>query len=111
MTRRPISQTVATIPEMTEYKTVAASQTAKLLGTVGANGDFLGRLVCVVATAATAQVQITDGASGTPITVLPNSPGGGVGTYPIPLGIQSANGGWYVTTAAGVSVVAVGQFT
>lgn len=111
MTRRPISQTVATIPEMTAYQVVAASQSAKLLGTVGANGDFLDKLVCIVATAATAQVQINDGASGSAITVLPNSPGAGIGTYTIPLGIQSANGGWYVTTAAGVSVVAVGQFT
>lgn len=111
MTRRPISQTVATVPENTQYQTVAASQSAKRLGSTGANGDFLARLVCVVATAVTADVQIQDGASGTPITVLPNSPGSGIGTYDLDLGIQSTAGGWYITTGAGVSVIAVGQFS
>jgi hypothetical protein len=111
MTRRPISQTVAIVPEMTAWQPVAASQSAQLLGATGQSGDLLDKLLCVVATAATAQVQIQDGASGTPITVLPNSPGGGIGTYDLLLGIQSKAGGWYVTTGAGVTVLAVGQFT
>lgn len=93
-----------------EYETVAASQTNQVLGTIGAVGDYLGRLVCVVSTAATAQVQIKDG-GGSAITVFPNSPGGGVGTYVIPLGLKSAAGAWQVTTGAGVAVLAVGAFT
>lgn len=91
------------------YKTVAASQTDSVLGT-GAAGDYLEGLTCVVATAATSQVQIKDGA-GSAITVLPNAVGGGVGTYYVPLGMISGSGAWKITTAAGVSVVAIGDFT
>jgi hypothetical protein len=93
-----------------EYETVAASQTDQVMGTTGAIGDFLASLVCVVATAATAQVQIKDGA-GSAITVLPNSPGGGVGTYTIQVNLRSLAGAWKVTTGAGVSVIATGNFT
>jgi hypothetical protein len=94
----------------TEYETVAASQTAQVLGAIGAAGDLLSRLICVVTTAATAQVQIKDG-SDTAITVFPNSPGGGVGTYTIPIGLQSRTGAWQVTTGAGVAVIACGVFS
>lgn len=93
-----------------EYEAVAASQSNQVLGATGAAGDYLGRLVCVVSTAATAQVQIKDG-SNSAITVLPNSPGGGIGTYVIPLGLKSTTGAWQVTTGAGVAVIACGAFT
>jgi len=93
-----------------EFETVAASQTDQVMGTTGAIGDVLASLVCVVATAATAQVQIKDGA-GSAITVLPNSPGGGVGTYTILLNLRSLAGAWKITTGAGVSVIATGNFT
>jgi len=109
--RTPISQRVSTIPAGTEWIPVAASQSATALSATGAAGDILLRVVCVVATAATAQVQIQDGASGTPRTILPNSPGGGIGTYSVELGVQSSAGGWYVITAAGVSIIAIGQFS
>lgn len=92
-----------------DYETVAPSQSAQVLGVTGALGDFLHKLICVVTTAATAQVQIKDGTN-TAITVLPNSPGGGVGTYSIELNIVSTNGPWQITTAAGVSVIAIGRF-
>lgn len=92
------------------YETVAASQTDQILGGVGAAGDFLSHLTVVVATAATAQVQIKDG-GGSAITVFPNSPGGGIGTYIVVIGDASMAGPWKVTTGAGVSVIAVGTFT
>ena len=93
-----------------DYETVAASQSDQALGAAGAAGDWLQRLIIVVATAATAQVQIKDG-SGSAITVFPNSPGGGVGTYTIEVGMKSVSGAWKVTTGAGSSVIAVGDFT
>lgn len=93
-----------------DYETVAASQSDQALGAAGAAGDWLQRLIIVVATAATAQVQIKDG-SGSAITVFPNSPGGGVGTYTIEVGMKSLSGAWKVTTGAGASVIAVGDFT
>ena len=99
-----------TINGANEYETVAAGVTAQALGSVGVVGDYLKHLVCVVSTAATAQVQIKDGADSA-ITVFPNSPGGGIGTYIVPLGLLSRTGAWQVTTAAGVAVVAVGLFS
>ena len=91
-----------------KYVTVAASKTDQWLG--GMAGDRLDRLTCVVATAATAAVSVKDG-SGAAISVFPNSPGGGVGTYNIEFGAVSKSGPWRVTTGAGVSVIAAGDFT
>jgi len=91
------------------YETVAASQTAQVLGGSGAAGDFLDTLTLVVTTAATAAVSILDGSIS--IAVFPNSPGGGVGTYVLPLKIRSQTGPWKVTTGAGVAAVATGSFT
>lgn len=91
------------------YETVAASQTDQALGAVGATGDFLERLVIVVATAATAATSIKDGS--TSISILPNSPGGGIGVYDVELNMVSKNGAWSVTTGAGSSVIAVGRFS
>lgn len=91
------------------YETVAANQTAQVLGTVGAKGDYISHVVAVVATAATAAITLIDGS--TSISIFPNSPGAGVGTYTIPLGLASQTGPWKITTGAGVSVVAVGLFS
>ena len=93
-----------------EYETVAASQTDQVMGATGKIGDYIEGLIIVVSTAATAQVQIKDGA-GSAITVFPNSPGGGVGTYNVALGMRATGAGWKITTGAGCSVIAVGNFT
>ena len=100
---------VARVEQQMDYETVAASQTGQVLGASGAAGDLLARLVLVVTTAATAAVSILDGA--TSIQVFPNSPGGGIGTYTIPLDLVSVNGAWSITTSAGVAVIAVGRFS
>lgn len=96
-------------PLGSDYETVAASQTAQVLGATGATGDYIKSLVCVVSTAATAQVTLLDGA--TSIVVLPNLTVGGMGTYTIPLGMYSVSGPWKVTTGAGVAVIGIGSFT
>ena len=92
-----------------EYETVAASQTAQVLGGTGATGDYINGVVCVVATAATSSVALLDGS--TSISILPAAVGAGVGTYYIPLGLYSVTGPWKITTGAGVSVIAVGNFS
>jgi hypothetical protein len=97
----------------TDYETVAASQTDQILGPTGAKGDILERLIITVATAATAAVSIKDG-NGSAIAIMPNSPGGGVGVYVVPIGARCVSGttpGWKVTTGAGSTVLAVGRFT
>jgi hypothetical protein len=92
-----------------QYETVAASQTGQVLGTAGATGDYVEMLVIVVATAATAAVTLIDGS--TSISVFPNAPGPGIGTYTVPLGLKSVSGPWSITTGAGCSVIATGQFS
>lgn len=92
------------------YETVAAGQTAQVLGQTGGTGDFLDMLVITVATAATAAVSIKDG-GGSAIPVLPNSPGGGIGVYAIPIHAISTAGAWSVTTGAGSTVLATGRFS
>ena len=93
-----------------EYETIAASQTDQVLGTTGAVGDYLHRLVCDVNTAATSAVAIEDGTE-TAINMLENNVGSGVGVYVIDLGILSRDGGWEVTTGAGVTCIGVGRFS
>jgi hypothetical protein len=95
------------------YEHVAASQTAQVLGTTGAKGDYLHRLICTVTTASTGNVLIVDG-SGSGIlthTILPASPGTGINVYNIEVNAVSADGAWKVTTGAGVEVMAVGIFS
>ena len=92
------------------YETVAASQSDQVLGGDGAAGDYLEQLVITVGTAATAAVSIKDG-SGSAIPILPNSPGGGIGVYVVPIKACSASGAWSVTTGAGSTVVATGHFS
>jgi hypothetical protein len=93
-----------------QYQTVAAGQTAQVLGVAGKIGDYLEGVLIVVATAATAQCQIKDGGDSA-ITVFPNSPGAGVGSYYVPLGLRSRTGAWQVTTGAGASAIAIGKFS
>jgi hypothetical protein len=89
------------------YEHVAASQTAQVLGTTGATGDYLHRLVITVGTAATSTVSLLDGA--TPhVLVAANT---AIGVYSIEMNTFSKTGAWKVTTAAGVEVLAMGNFT
>lgn len=88
------------------YETVAASQTAQVLGVTGALGDYIEKLVISVATSATSTVTLLDNATSIVITAA-NTP---IGVYVVPLGIRSSSGPWKVTTGAGATVIAVGEF-
>lgn len=90
-----------------QYETVAASQTAQVLGGAGAAGDYLHRLIVTVNTAATSTVTIIDGATSIPIVPANVS----VGVLSIELDMASISSGWKVTTGAGVTVVGVGKFS
>lgn len=94
-----------------EYETVAASQTAQVLGPTGATGDYLNFVLVVPATTSPGSVAVLD--SGTSITVFT---GGATSVsnlvpFAIPIMAASVNGSWRVTTGADVSVVAFGKFT
>lgn len=88
------------------YETVAVSQTAQVLGVTGGVGDYLDKLVVTVATSATGTVSLLDKSTSIPITAA-NTP---IGVYEIKLGIRSASGPWKITTGAGATVIAVGEF-
>jgi len=90
-----------------QYETIAASQTAQVLGGTGATGDYVHKLIVNVTTAATSTVTLIDGS--TSIVIVPAvTP---VGVYSIAIEAISATGAWKVTTAAGVSVMATGIFS
>lgn len=90
------------------YETVAASQTDQVLGTAGAKGDYLERVVVTVATAATGTCSIKDGSgSAIPLTAA-NTP---IGVYVVTLQLKSASGAWSVSTGAGATAVAIGSFS
>ena len=89
------------------YEHVAASQTAQVLGTTGATGDYLHRLVITVSTSLTGTVSLLDNTT-SHVLVAANT---AIGVYSIEMNTFSKNGAWKVTTGAGAEVVAVGNFT
>jgi hypothetical protein len=95
-----------------QYETIAAGQTAQVLGTAGAKGDFIAGILIIPALAAAGLVTLLDGATSIPIYV-----GGAVTALPnlmpvyVRLNLFSANGAWSVTTGASVSCIAMGSFS
>ena len=96
-------------PRRYQYETVAASQTAQVLGGTGAIGDYLHRLIISNVTVATASVTLLDGA--TSIVLLTGAAGQSTGVYSIEINCASATGPWKITTGAGATVMAVGIFS
>jgi hypothetical protein len=94
-------------PFGTFYETVAASQTAQVLGVTGAAGDTLMRVIVTVGTALTGTVALLDGATSYPL-VAASTP---IGVYVIDIAAVSVSGAWKITTGAGATVFAVGNFT
>jgi hypothetical protein len=94
-----------------EYETVAASQTAQVMGGTGAIGDYIHGILVIPALVACGVVTLLDGATSIPVFV-----GGGTTAladakpFWIPLGLTSVVGAWKITTGASVSCIAVGDF-
>lgn len=95
-----------------EYETVAASQTAQVLGATGATGDYLAGVLVFPGTAGCGVVTILDNA-----TTIGTFAGGGTTALPslvpflIPVGLFSVSGAWKITTGANVTAVGIGNFT
>jgi hypothetical protein len=94
-----------------DYETVAASQTAQVLGGTGASGDFISHILVVPATTSPGNVLLLDNA--TSITVFAGGASSVTNLVPfvIPLNLYSVSGALKITTGANVSVVAVGSFS
>ncbi len=94
-----------------EYETVAASQTAQVLGATGATGDFISGLLVVPATTSPGNVLLLDNATSMTVFTGGASSVSNLVPFFIPLGMTSVSGAWKVTTGANVSVIGVGNFT
>lgn len=93
-----------------EYETVAASQTAQVLGATGGTGDYISGLLVIPATTSPGVVTLLDNATSIPVFVGGASSVGNLVPFFIPLGIKSVSGAWKVTTGANVSVIGIGNF-
>lgn len=107
----PVTNTPLTNFGAGEYETVAASQTAQVLGATGAAGDYLSGLLVIPASTSPGQVLLLDNA--TSITVFAGGASSVTSLIPffIPCGMISVSGAWKVTTGANVSVIGIGNFT
>ncbi len=98
-------------PQSVTYETVAASQTAQVLGPTGRAGDYLKRLIIIPSTTSPGNVLLLDDA--TSITVFAGGPSSINEIRPIVIDFDmfSVSGAWKVSTGASVSVIGVGVFT
>jgi hypothetical protein len=103
--------TIATALGGREYEKVAASQTAQVLGGTGATGDVLKGLLVVPTTVSPGVVTVLDNAIS--ISVFAGGTNSLLDLKPffIEIDLASVSGAWKVTTGAGLSVVATGNFS
>lgn len=94
-----------------EYETVAASQTAQVLGATGATGDYISKILVIPATTSPGAISLLDNA--TSITVFTGGASSVSNLVPfvIDLGMFSVSGAWKLTTGANVSCIGIGNFT
>jgi hypothetical protein len=93
----------------TEYETVAAGQTAQVLGATGATGDYLSHVILQPAALTAGTTTILDNA-----TVIYTYTAGTLSDLrpiTIPVGAFSVSGAWKITTGANMAALAIGNFT
>lgn len=95
--------------ERLNYETVAASQTAQVLGTTGALGDYLSHVVFQPTTTAPGTCTILDGA--TVIFTFTTGTLADLRPIVVPIGAYSVLGALKITTGANVTATAFGRFT
>lgn len=92
------------------YETVAASQTAQVIGATGGTGDWISGILVIPATTSPGNVLLLDNA--TSITIFTGGASSVSNLVPffIPLGMVSVSGAWKITTGANVSCIGIGKF-
>ena len=93
------------------YETVAASQSAQVLGASGTVGDYLSGVLVIPATTSPGAITLTDNVTAISIFAGGASSVGSLVPFMIPVGAVSASGAWKLTTGANVSCMAIGVFT
>jgi len=94
-----------------EYETVAASQTAQVLGATGGTGDYLSGVLVIPATTSPGNVLLLDNATSITIFAGGSSSVSNLVPFFIPLGTYSVSGAWKLTTGSNVSCIGIGNFT
>lgn len=94
-----------------EYETVAAGQTAQVIGATGAIGDYISHILVIPATTSPGAITLLDNATSITVFAGGASSVSNLVPFAIPLGMFSVSGAWNITTGANVSVIAVGNFT
>lgn len=93
------------------YETVAASQTAQVIGGSGSVIDVLSHLVVTPASLSPGAISIIDGATSISVFAGGASSVLSLAPFTIFLNMKAKTGPWKVTTGANVSVIAVGSFS
>lgn len=107
----PVTNTPLTNFGAGEYETVAASQTAQVLGATGGTGDYISGLLVIPATTSPGNVLLLDNATSITVFTGGSSSVSNLVPFFIPLGMISVSGAWKVTTGSNVSVIGIGNFT
>jgi hypothetical protein len=94
-----------------EYETVAASQTAQVMGATGATGDIILGVLVIPATTSPGNVLLLDGSTSITIFTGGASSVSCLVPFMIPLNMRSVSGAWKITTGANDSVIGIGNFT
>jgi hypothetical protein len=91
------------------YETVAASQTAQVLGGAGASTDYIDSLLVIPTSTSPGSVTLIDNATSIVVFAGGASSLSNLIPFCIPLGM--IGGPWKITTGAGLSVIGIGNFT
>jgi hypothetical protein len=94
-----------------EYETVAASQTAQVLGATGATGDYLSGILVIPATTSPGEVTLLDNATSIPVFVGGATSVSTLIPFFVQIGAKSTSGAWKLTTGTNVSAIGIGNFT
>lgn len=92
-----------------QYATVAASQTAQVMGG-GLVGDYISSITIIPATTSPGNVLLLDGATSITVFVGGATSVSDLTPRTIQLGMNSITGGWKITTGTNVSCIVRGKF-
>lgn len=97
------------------YETIAASQTAQVMGATGAAGDYLSHCVVYPTSTSPGVLTVFDNTStaGNNVIAFPSvaTSTSNLVPFAVPVGAVSVNGPWKVTTGANMVVTCYGKFT
>lgn len=93
------------------WETIAASQTAQVMGGAGATGDFITGILVIPATTSPGAIALLDGSTSITVFAGGATSVSGLAPFYIQLGIYSTGGPWKITTGANVSCIAMGSFS